>query len=221
MQNKGYYLVLIASVAFLYLFIFSCKQGGGKPVGDYETLIEIEDTVIKVNGRVVDVDAPIDTWLTYFEGKVDSVSRINGFTQAFRYGVVRVGSDLHEQPWPISSKSRKGQFLRMQIYFSNNETGYQYPDTGQYRKVRVIYNGFDLNNDFKNMEHLNKYLRKRGCEIFRRPASSTASWYSKYPLERFKNLYEFHFVQFKIATGIENFEKLWFWEISMERLKKE
>jgi hypothetical protein len=191
MMAKTRFLLLLGIALLIAMLCVGCKQGGGKPVGDYETLIEIEDTVIKVNGRVVDVDAPIDTWLTYFDGKVDCVSRINGFTQAFRCDKLEIGSDLHEQPWPIGPKSRKGRFARMQFFLNQSEIGYQYPDTGQYRKVQVVYDGLDLSNELKSMEHLNKYLRNHKRTTFHNTPGRSILWQAHNPLLRFGDLYSF------------------------------
>jgi hypothetical protein len=221
MKIRTTYLLILGITFLVAMLCVDCKQGGGKPVGDYETLIEIEDTVIKVNGRAVDVDAPIDTWLTYFEGKVDTVYRINGFTQAFRCGELEIGSDLHEQPWPIGPKSRNGRFAGMQVFLNQSEVGYQYPDTGQYRKVRVVYNGFDLSNDFQNMEQLNKYLRTHRRMIFHQPSYSVRQWNLSYPLTRFSDLYSFHSMQFKMSINLSKSENIRYWEISMQRLAKE
>jgi hypothetical protein len=220
MKTRAVYLQVMVIIMLSGLLAVGCKQGGGKPVGHYETLIEIEDTVIKVNGRVVDVDAPIDTWLTYFEGKVDSVGSINGFTNFFHAGELRVLSDLTAQSGPVTPASKKGRFVEMKIFMNNSDVGYQYPDTGQFRKVKIVYNGLDLKDDFKNMEHLNKYLKEQQHQIFRRPTYSSGTWYAAYQLGRSSALYEFHDLQFKISTNITRPDKIWVWSVSVNRIKR-
>ncbi len=43
----------------------------------YEDVIEIEDTVLNINGHIANLDMLIDGYLNYFDNKVDSVYKIS------------------------------------------------------------------------------------------------------------------------------------------------